>query len=106
MPVTAFPVCQDVLRDLERNPQLRGDTTGCGDNFSGGMLAYLSEAVGRKEKRGSIDMVEAMSWGMASGAFTLFSVGGTYIEKYAGEKRERIDSYRRRYLSSLRKAKL
>ena len=51
-------------------------------------------------------MVEAMSWGMASGAFTLFSVGGTYIEKYVGDKRKQIDNYRQDYLKQLHALKL
>lgn len=47
-----------------------------------------------------------MSWGMASGAFTLFSIGGTYIERYAGDKRKQIDSYRQEYLKQIHAPKL
>lgn len=42
LPLTAFPICKKVLRDLEKNPLMQGDTTGCGDNFAGGILMYLS----------------------------------------------------------------
>ena len=74
----------------------RGDTTGCGDNFAGGILASL--ALQMKAAAGKLDLVEALSWGVAAGAFTLGILGGTYYESRPGEKRALVASYREDWL--------
>lgn len=101
MPLTPFPICKQVTADLKANPSIRGDTTGCGDNFAGGVLAYLSEAMGRGVKRGQLDLHEAMTWGTASGGFACFSIGGTYLEDHVGQKRIQVEKYRQAYLKQL-----
>lgn len=67
-----------------------GDTTGAGDNFTGGVLASLV----RQISSGSIpDLAEASAWGMVSGGFACFYMGGTFIEDNPGEKLNKINPY-------------
>ena len=96
MDFTVLPVCSLVEVDLKASPETRGDTTGCGDNFAGGILASLTENLASCP-RGEIDLLDACSWGAASGGFAGFCVGGTYIEKYPGEKREKVSRYYQAY---------
>jgi hypothetical protein len=39
------------------------------------------------------DLREACSWGIVSGGFTCFYMGGTFLEKKPGEKLTRIKPY-------------
>jgi sugar/nucleoside kinase (ribokinase family) len=79
-----------------------GDTTGCGDAFAGGMLAALAlqmKAAPRGREAVGLDLVDAVSWGIAAGAFTLSILGGTYYESRPGEKRKLVSSCRDDWLS-------
>lgn len=102
LPLSWFPICKSVSADLAANPSARGDTTGCGDNFAGGVLAYLSEALGQGKVAGELDLVEGVSWGVASGGFACFTVGGTYLEKEPGEKRKHVDHYVHKYKEQIK----
>jgi sugar/nucleoside kinase (ribokinase family) len=82
---------------LERaRDRMRGDTTGCGDNFAGGIIAALALQLKAAAARGAeaLDLADALSWGIAAGGFTLGVLGGTYYESRPGEKRELVASYR------------
>ncbi len=100
---TAMPVCEEVNRELAAHPERKGDTTGCGDNFAGGLIAGMAMQMapggGPMVKREGLDLREACVWATASGGFACFYVGGTYYETQAGEKRRRlmpyVDAYRR-----------
>jgi len=76
----------------------RGDTTGCGDNFAGGVLAAVAAQMMSGRGRGELDLVDALSWGIAAGGFTLGVLGGTYYESRPGEKRDLVSSYREDWL--------
>ncbi len=80
----------------------RGDTTGCGDAFAGGVLA--ASALQLKSGSTRLDLADAISWGIAAGAFTLGFLGGTYYEARPGEKREQVASFRRDWLAQVRGA--
>jgi len=95
-----LPVSDKVKSDLKNNPELRGDTTGCGDNFSGGIIFSLASQL-RKKKKGHLDLIEALSWGVASGGFACFIIGGTYVEKSQGEKLKRISILQKEFLKQL-----
>ena len=98
MSLRSLPVCEAVNEELAAHPERRGDTTGCGDNFAGGLLASALEQLAAAP-RGKLDLAEACVWAAASGGFACFTVGGTYYEGRPGEKRERllpyVDAYRR-----------
>jgi sugar/nucleoside kinase (ribokinase family) len=95
--IIQLPVSQKVINDLKTKPELRGDTTGCGDNFAGGVIASVAMQLQNK-KRGQFDFVEAISWGIASGGLTCFTVGGTYIEKTIGEKLQKVTELQKEYI--------
>lgn len=82
---------QPVYREFVENHLagvLTGDTTGCGDNFCGGVVAHVAERLAAGAR--TIDLAEAVTLGIASGAFCLSYLGGTMVEAEAGEKRARI----------------
>lgn len=94
-----FPVCEQVSRDLAAGVRPRGDTTGCGDNFVGGVLASLAEQIEAGET--ALDLREAIAWGVAAGGFACFSLGGTYLENTPGEKRNHVAEYHRAYRAQI-----
>jgi sugar/nucleoside kinase (ribokinase family) len=87
-----LPVSEAVNRDLAAHPERRGDTTGCGDNFAGGIIAGIAEQLAVTAK-GNIDLREACIPGTAAGGFACFTVGGTFYETYPGEKQEKLAPY-------------
>jgi hypothetical protein len=78
MPVSAY---LDNL--MEQDPSLRKDTTGCGDNFLGGVLVSIARQLGNTTP---LSMLDICAWGAASGGFTCTYHGGTYLETETGEK--------------------
>lgn len=93
MNISQFPVSNRVTSDV----RFQGDTTGCGDNFAGGFIAAIAQQSALK-KRGQFDLIDALSWAIASGGFACSYLGGAYFEKYLGEKRKLIGDYQRDYL--------
>ncbi len=91
-PLIKIPVSEKIRIMLREHPELAGDTTGCGDNFAGGMIASLAMQIHKGVENPGIS--EATLWGIASGGFACFYVGGTWFEKDKGEKlREIIPIY-------------
>lgn len=72
-----------------------GDTTGCGDNFAGGVIASVVNQI--NEGSSLPDLKEACYRGIVSGGFTCFYLGGTYFEAQAGEKKQKIEPYYAEY---------
>jgi sugar/nucleoside kinase (ribokinase family) len=95
-----LPVSEKVGTDLKANPDIKGDTTGCGDNFAGGIIASLAWQMNNSEK-GDFNFNEALSWGVASGGFSCFTIGGTYIEKDPGEKFKLVEPVQKAYLKQI-----
>lgn len=91
---TALPVSEAVAVELKKGSD--GDTTGCGDNFAGGVIASAVVQLGQGNER--LDLIEACRWGVVSGGFTCFYTGGTWFEKYPGEKRNLLTPYYEKYL--------
>jgi sugar/nucleoside kinase (ribokinase family) len=95
-----MPVCEEVNRELAAFPERRGDTTGCGDNFAGGVIAGMAEQL-VSVPRGSLDLREACILGVVSGGFACFTLGGTFYESRPGEKRELLAPYIAAYRKQL-----
>ncbi len=76
----------------------KGDSTGCGDNFAGGVIGSLARTLSNSPLKGEdkspskgkleglFDLREACRWGIVSGGFACFYYGGTYFEQKEGEK--------------------
>jgi sugar/nucleoside kinase (ribokinase family) len=99
---TTFPVSEAVADEL-RQGKHKGDTTGCGDNFAGGVIASVVAQLGQGD--GLLDLAEACRWGIVSGGFACFYMGGTWFEQYPGEKRALITPYYEKYVNRTGHAK-
>jgi len=95
-----LPVSDRVTRQIERNPSSKGDTTGCGDNFTGGVIASIAMQLTTGDI-GKLDLKDAIAWGVASGGFACFYLGGTYIEKTEGEKHEIVEEFKNEYIKQI-----
>lgn len=95
--VTDLPVSEKIKTELQK-PHT-GDTTGCGDNFAGGVIASIAMQV--QNRSGRFDLTEACRWGIVSGGFTCFYLGGTYFEKEEGEKMSLLRPYYDSYCRQL-----
>ncbi|MEI6049795.1 MAG: carbohydrate kinase family protein [Bacteroidota bacterium] len=95
MDLNLFPVSGLVTPELRS----KGDTTGCGDNFAGGIISSLASRL--NTTRGNIDLISCLSSAVASGGFACSYIGGTFFESYTGEKRKKIEEFRIEYLKQI-----
>ncbi len=97
--ITTLPVSDEVRRRADETEPASRDTTGCGDNFVGGVLASIA----RQSSRGAsaIDVHTAVIEGICAGAAAWFQLGGTYIEPISGSAAKRIDELRAAYLRQI-----
>jgi len=91
--LTQLSVSKKVVDELIYNKD--GDTTGCGDNFVGGVIASIVKQLQCEVQYPN--MIEASSWGIISGGFACFYMGGTWFEQKAGEKLTKIKPYYKAY---------
>ncbi|MDR0589059.1 MAG: carbohydrate kinase family protein [Spirochaetaceae bacterium] len=94
--LTSMPVCERINQELALPRESPGDTTGCGDNFAGGLIAGIAEQLGALP-RGCLDLREACIPAVAAGGFACFTAGGTYYESFPGEKQKKLDPYVKAY---------
>lgn len=92
-----LPVCKSIVEELKNSPS--GDTTGCGDNFAGGVIAELARSLENPSEMP--DIKKAGASGVVSGGFACFYIGGTYGESRDGEKAEKINNYFKHYKEQL-----
>ena len=90
--VYKMPISQVVLDD--RSGCAHGDTTGCGDNFCGGVIASIARQL---QKQIPLNMKEAVATGICSGGFARYQLGGITIEKEPGEIQTKIESIYQAY---------
>ncbi|MDX9880424.1 MAG: carbohydrate kinase family protein [Prolixibacteraceae bacterium] len=95
--LTEMPVSDAIKKELSEGHS--GDTTGCGDNFVGGVIASIVNQIQKEGKHPNI--LEACCWGIVSGGFACFYMGGTYLEKKAGEKLAKIKPYYEAYVMQI-----
>jgi sugar/nucleoside kinase (ribokinase family) len=95
-----LPVSEWVNEDLRRNAEKRGDTTGCGDNFMGGVLVSVARQLDTDPSR-PVDLEEAAIEGISAGGFALYQTGGVYTERYPGEKKAKIDEIKSHYMDQI-----
>jgi sugar/nucleoside kinase (ribokinase family) len=96
---TEMPISKTVSDELKKGNYF-GDTTGCGDNFVGGIIASLVSQIQNSTE--PYDLAEACIWGIISGGTTCFYIGGMYEEKFPGEKIKMIQPYYKRYKKQIK----
>ena len=97
-----LPISSYVAKELAAHPERKGDTTGCGDNFAGGVISSVCSQLQECGQRSCLDLVQAAAWGVASGGFACFYIGGTYLENNPGEKLERVAFYFKNYAEEIK----
>ncbi len=97
-----MPISDAVSNELKKGAYI-GDTTGCGDNFAGGIIASLISQI--QNGMASYDLAEACIWGIISGGTSCFYIGGMYEEKFHGEKKEMIKPYYKQYKEQIKEFK-
>ncbi len=95
-----LPVSRRVNEDFKHHPESKGDTTGCGDNFAGGIISSLAHQLKTSEAE-KLNLIEAVAWGVASGGFACYYVGGTYIEQELGEKHKIVEIFKYQYIQQI-----
>jgi sugar/nucleoside kinase (ribokinase family) len=94
---STLPVSGRVTAELGQDGGKNGDTTGCGDNLAGGVVASIAmQLIANPGKK--IDLHLALAMGIASGGYACFYHGGTFYEEYPGQKKKIIESYYNLYL--------
>lgn len=99
------PVSERVKKEIMLYPEWVGDTTGCGDNFVGGVIASIAEQLMNSGQE-KVNMDELIAWGTVSGGYACFYHGGTFYEEYPDQKRKLIEPYYRDYLQQNRNQSL
>jgi sugar/nucleoside kinase (ribokinase family) len=94
--ILKLPVSEKVKQQLLASSEIKGDTTGCGDNFVGGIISSLAWQMKDKQKS-NLDFIDAISWAVASGGFTCFIVGGTYHQEHPGDKLNKVAEIQKAY---------
>jgi len=97
-PLSTLPVSAYMDELMQKDPSLRKDTTGCGDNFLGGVLVSIAKQL---ESGAPLSMVDICAWGAASGGYTCTYHGGTYLEKEKGEKAAQLLPVVQAYLQAM-----
>jgi sugar/nucleoside kinase (ribokinase family) len=105
IPQTTLPVSERVLAELRKDAQNSGDTTGCGDNFAGGVIASVAGQLVKKPDS-PVDLTIAIALGVASGGYACFYNGGTFYESFPGQKAQLVDAYYQEYLTQIGLRKL
>lgn len=93
-----LPVSQKVSKNIQTK-KYKGDTTGCGDNFVGGVIVSIATQLQQKKKK--LNLKEAIISGICSGGFACSYTGGTFFENNAGEKKNQVDILMEAYKKQL-----
>lgn len=93
---TTLPICNWIADEFNKNPELRGDTTGCGDNFAGATIASIAQQLLSNNKQISLEKAAVM--GTLGGGFACYTVGGVYQENFAGQKMEKLSEMYEKYM--------
>mgnify|MGYP006283806031 CR=1 FL=1 len=91
-----LPICTAVAEEIRRLDRAH-DTTGCGDNFVGGMICDVALQMAAGAGAGEIDLSRAVAEGVVAGGLAATYLGGLYHESAPGEKRREIERLRDAY---------
>jgi sugar/nucleoside kinase (ribokinase family) len=99
----ALPVSERLSKELLSGQYPKGDTTGCGDNFAGGVITNLAIQL-QTRAPGILNLDQACAWGICSGGLAGTYVGGVFTESRPGEKALRLQPYVDHYLRQIEKS--
>jgi sugar/nucleoside kinase (ribokinase family) len=102
-PFSALPTSEEVERRAPLSSETSRDTTGCGDNFLGGVLSNIARQIAARGD-GPIDLRDAVIEGIAAGAAAWFCLGSTHLERRAGEKAAMVADFKAAYLRQIGEA--
>ncbi|MEM5947060.1 carbohydrate kinase family protein [Spirochaetia bacterium 38H-sp] len=87
-----FPVPQlsSIITELNLE-NTDGDSTGCGDNFAGGIIYSIYKETKESGNKNGFDIHNALLHGAASGILSCTYKGGVYKENMVGEKKSLIE---------------
>lgn len=94
-------VSEKIRTEILQYPERVGDTTGCGDNFAGGIIASIAKQLMEKPDK-LVNMDEAIALATVSGGYACFYHGGTFFEDKIGQKKCLIEPYYHDYLSQIK----
>jgi sugar/nucleoside kinase (ribokinase family) len=95
-----MPVSERIVNELRIDGTRAGDTTGCGDNFAGGVIASIAgQRIQDPEK--PVNLQEAIALGVVSGGLACFYYGGTFYEEFPGQKARLVEPYFADYQAQL-----
>lgn len=81
----SIPVCRAAGEAIKKADAGTADTTGCGDNFAGGIYASIVQQLSSRPQQ-KPSLKKAAAFGAVSGGFAGLYLGGVYYERTAGEK--------------------
>lgn len=81
--ISELPVSKSISSKI-KDKLYNGDTTGCGDNFVGGVISSMIFQL--QDGNNVLDLTTACTLGIISGGYASLYIGGTYFEKQPGEK--------------------
>ncbi len=96
----SVPISEKVVWERSGQEAHQGDTTGCGDNFVGGVLTSVATQMQNGDR--TFNLEEIISWGMASGGYATFYMGGTYMENETQEKYQHVLPYVEAYKAQVK----
>lgn len=95
----SMPTCR-YADEVAASLKEKHDTTGCGDNFVGGIIDSLAHQMAENPE-GKPDLEESVISGIAAGSLALTCLGGVYYEKNEGQKLKALQPYFEAYRREL-----
>lgn len=95
-----YPVSEKVRARMIQYPDQVGDTTGCGDNFAGGVIASIARQLTANPQT-PVNLTKAVAFGIVSGGYACFYHGGTFYESHPGQKYDLIEEYYHEYINQI-----
>ena len=99
----SMPTCRYAETVLEELDHSR-DTTGCGDNFVGGVLDSLAHQLAERIPGARLNLEQAAACGTVAGALALTCLGGVFFEDFPGEKQQNLVRYAASYEEQLKES--
>ena len=87
--IFSMPVSEAAGKLMREASHNEADTTGCGDNFAGGVYASAAQQFDRIPGS-KPSLKQAAAFGAVSGGFAGLYLGGVYYESRPGEKLEKL----------------